>query len=308
MPMYQMLHEYATMELFEQAQLAGEVEASHLNFIRDVRAICLNGEYYALPGTGSNLPIAGVVNISASGTAGQVYSTLTDDGQARLYLIGDSTGAYPSQDMAVDVSAAVMKEWAAWSPKASFNALLAQYITAQAQSFNVGDVLCVARMRVSADTIAAAYSLSTAQKTALRLLGSSFSVCQYRLIACYDSKAPGRNGATYGTMGLLTPADKQALADALPAARQLPSLEGSNMNSCLSTGVYPWCTLGRPTGSTGAYTLVTERTTTTDGAGYHTIRQTCYGRQGEKGQVYTRLIFLKADGTDTQYMDWIRLA
>lgn len=78
------------------------------------------------------------------------------------------------------------------------------------------------------------------------------------------------------------------------------------MNNALQTGVYPWCTLGRPAGSTGAYTCIVQRTSTNDGS-YDTIEQTAYGREGELGKVYKRIIFYKSDGTDTQYGEWLEI-
>lgn len=75
------------------------------------------------------------------------------------------------------------------------------------------------------------------------------------------------------------------------------------MDEALEQGVYPWCTLGRPSGSTGAYTLIVLRTSTNDGS-YDTIEQTAYGREGELGQIWKRIIFMKSDGTDTQFGEW----
>lgn len=93
--------------------------------------------------------------------------------------------------------------------------------------------------------------------------------------------------------------------NALPKVDQLPSLGESNMNNALQSGVYPWCTLGRPTGATGAFTCVVKRSSTADFNGFYSVEQTAYGRESELGQVYKRIIFIK-DG-DAQYGDWIRI-
>lgn len=80
-----------------------------------------------------------------------------------------------------------------------------------------------------------------------------------------------------------------------------------NMNNALETGVYPWCLLGRPAGSKGAYTLIVRKSSNADDQGFYSIEQTAYGRQDELGQVWQRVIFQKNDGSDTQYGEWIRL-
>lgn len=101
------------------------------------------------------------------------------------------------------------------------------------------------------------------------------------------------------------PAIEATANNALPKVDQLPSLGESNMNNALQSGVYPWCTLGRPTGATGAFTCVVKRTSTADFNGYYSVEQTAYGRESELGQVYKRIIFIK-DG-EAQYGEWIRI-
>lgn len=300
-----LLNEYKTLTDFESAQLAGEINNDSIYFIVDIQAIFARGNYYGISASAGSIAVTGFINMTSSTSAQNAYKSLQEDGTASLYIIGDSSGNYPTSSMAVNVSADVMKIWAAYSPNSAFNALLQNYITADAQSFNVGDILCVARMRVSADSIISAYGLNSTQAAALKLLGSSFSICQYRVLSSNDCKAAGSYGATYGTMGLMTPNDKKVLNDALPKADLMPSRSESNMNNALDTGVYPWCTLGRPTGSTGAYTCIVHKSSTTDGNGYYTIEQIAYGRQDELGKIYKRIIFKKSDGSSTEYGDWI---
>lgn len=131
----------------------------------------------------------------------------------------------------------------------------------------------------------------------------------YKIIPLNDAKA--ENSTYRGTQGVVTPWDKAQINKvpnmeaAINAAKNnLPTYSEGNMNNALQTGVYPWCTLGRPDGSTGAYTLLTLASTTQDNAGYTTIEQTAYGRQGnELGKIFKRIIFKK--DTEVQFGDWL---
>ena len=100
-------------------------------------------------------------------------------------------------------------------------------------------------------------------------------------------------------------------ADTAVPVNQLdqPSRGTENMNECLKTGFYPWCTLGRPAGSAGAFSLAVRRSTTPDYQGYYTVHQTAFGREAELGQVWTRMVFDKGGSasTETDYMEWIRV-
>lgn len=132
----------------------------------------------------------------------------------------------------------------------------------------------------------------------------------YKVIPLNDAKA--ENSTYRGTQGVVTPWDKAQINKvpnmeaAINAAKNnLPTYSEGNMNNALQTGFYPWCTLGRPSGSTGAYTCITIHTTTKDGNGFDTIEQTAYGRQGELGKVYKRIIF-KSD-SETQFGDWLEI-
>lgn len=144
------------------------------------------------------------------------------------------------------------------------------------------------------------------------IIGKLSSLPVYRIIPLNDAKAETTDFK--GTNGVMTPWDKTRVnkvnaieATANNAANNLPTYGESNMNNALNTGVYPWCTLGRPSGVTGAFTCITKKSTTKDGNGYWTIEQTAYGRQGELGQIYKRVIF-KQDGKDAEYSDWINVS
>lgn len=131
----------------------------------------------------------------------------------------------------------------------------------------------------------------------------------YKVIPLNDAKA--ENSDYKGTQGVVTPWDKAQInkvpnmESAISAAKNnLPTYSESNMNNALKTGFYPWCTLGRPSGSTGAYTLVTLASTTADNNGYTTIEQTAYGRQNDElGKIFKRIIF-KPNSGDTEYGEW----
>lgn len=144
------------------------------------------------------------------------------------------------------------------------------------------------------------------------IIGKLNNLPVYRIIPLNDAKAETTDFK--GTNGVMTPWDKTRVnkvnaieATANNAANNLPTYGESNMNNALNTGVYPWCTLGRPSGATGAFTCITKKSTTKDSNGYWTIEQTAYGRQGELGQIYKRVIF-KQDGKDAEFTDWINVS
>lgn len=196
-----------------------------------------------------------------------IMKALPSDTAIRMYLITDSSGNLPSTSGETAITITDTYKKLLFGKTANFGV-------------SVGDILVVTK----------------------KLL---------KIIPLNEAKAV--NGDFPGADGLESVWDKgqinriptiESLAyAALPKADRLPSLSATNMDQALQTGVYPWCTLGRPYGSTGAYTCIVNRSSTDDGA-YDTIEQTAYGRQGESGQIYKRIIFYKTDGTDTQYGEW----
>lgn len=228
----------------------------------------------------ANVYYKGIINIAttaASSNVDTIAGTLKT-GDLAFCIIGDAKATYPSTESRINVDTSLCKT-------------LNYFFSTDPRGANVGDLLIISRQT---------YLLLTR------------TVC--RIIPLNDAK-PATNVFT-GTEGIMTIWDKtqvnkipgiETVANsALPKSALLPSLWTSNMNDALQTGVYPWCTLGRPAGSTGAYTCIVQRTSINDG-NYDTIEQTAYGREGELGQVYKRIIFYKSDGTDTQYGDWIRI-
>ncbi len=215
----------------------------------------------------------GVINLSSADAKSIIDSKIANYkvGDIVLFVIGDSKGAYPSLSGETRINVAK-------------NLCISTnyFFSTDNRGANVGDMLFVSKQTVTLITR---------------------TVC--KIIPLNDAKVA--SGDWYGTEGVMTPNDKATLNAALPRAEQMPSRWTSNMNDALQTGVYPWCTLGRPAGSTGAYTCIVQRTSTNDG-NYDTIEQTAYGREGELGQVYKRIIFYKSDGTDTQYGDWLQVS
>ena len=250
-----------------------------LYFPTDSDSFVFNGKEYAASGSRNN--ISGTLDVTKAATATAInnaYDNLST-GQMLFYLISDSSGNLPSLKGETSVT---------------FHTDVAKLVntTGAALGASVGDLFVVAKVKV---------------------LLVNVLIC--RILPLNDAKAA--NGSFPGSMGLESVWDKTQInkisgietkannAYSIANANDFLTRSGSNMNDCLTQGVYPWCTLGRPAGSTGAYTLVVRRSSTADGNGYYTVEQTAYGREGELGQVYKRLVFIK-DST-AEYGDWIRI-
>lgn len=250
-----------------------------LYFPTDSDSFVFNGKEYAASGSRNN--ISGTLDVTKAATATAInnaYDNLST-GQMLFYLISDSSGNLPSLKGETSVT---------------FHTDVARLVntTGAALGASVGDLFVVAKVKV---------------------LLVNVLIC--RILPLNDAKAA--NGSFPGSMGLESVWDKTQInkvpgletkannAYSIANANDFPTRSGSNMNDCLTQGVYPWCTLGRPAGSTGAYTLVVRRSSTADGNGYYTVEQTAYGREGELGQVYKRLVFVK-DST-AEYGEWIRI-
>lgn len=221
----------------------------------------------------------GVVNLTTTGDVETIYNSL-DNGAIALCIIGDSNGNYPSStENRINVNS-------------NYCQALKYFFSTDSRGANVGDLLLITK------------------QTYLSFL----NIPALKIIPINDAKVDSDNFV--GTEGILTVWDKVRINkvdgiewtanNALPRQDMLPSRWNNNMNDALHTGVYPWCTLGCPTDSTGAYTCIVKRTSTNDG-NYDTIEQTAYGREGELGQVYKRIIFQHKDGNDTQYGAWRRI-
>ena len=216
----------------------------------------------------SGMSISGIYNITASSTAITMSAVCAGlaNGTIKLYLVGDSSGKLPSSESRVTAASTVAKLFGKDLLGAS-----------------VGDIIILAKLN---------------------------NLLVYRILPLNDAKAA--SGSFPGADGLETIWDKTQInkvptieSTANKALNNMPTLSESNMNNALSTGVYPWCTLGRPADSTGAYTCITLASTTADNNGFTTIEQTAYGRQGEKGRIFKRLIFA---GTEIEFGDWIEIS
>lgn len=250
-----------------------------LFFPTDSDSFVFNGKEYAASGARNN--ISGTLDVTKAATSTAIkeaYDNLSS-GQMLFYLISDSSGNLPSLKGETSVT---------------FHTDVAKLVnnTGAALGASVGDLFVVAKVKV---------------------LLVNVLVC--RILPLNDAKAA--NGSFPGSMGLESAWDKIQInkipnletkannAFTLSNANDFPTRNGSNMNDSLTQGVYPWCTLGRPASSTGAYTLVVRRSSTADGNGYYTVEQTAYGRERELGQVYKRLVFVK--GSTVKYSEWIRI-
>ena len=231
---------------------------------------CADAAYLPAKGT---IPLTGSINLTTESVAslGIKYAKVANN-SLNFYVIADSSGKLPSSETRININSSITS-------------------LVGAEGANVGDIFVVGKLDLKP---------------------------VYKVIPLNDAKAA--NGSYAGTNGIMTPWDKarvnkvdgiegtanNALNRANNALNNLPTLTETNMNNALATGVYPWCTLGRPDGSTGAYTCITIHTTTKDGNGFDTIEQTAYGRQGELGKVYKRAIF--KSNSETQFGDWIKIS
>lgn len=216
----------------------------------------------------------GVINLTSNAT-GQISKKMNEVAEDNIviFVIGDSSGNYPSLTGETRVNA-----------DSALSVATNYFFSTEPKGANVGDLLFVVKRKIAL-----------------------ISRISCKIIPLNDAKPA--SGDWYGTEGIMTVWDKtqvNKIPNLLPRAEQMPSRWTSNMNDALQTGVYVWCTLGRPSGSTGAFTCVVFRTSTNDGS-YDTIEQTAYGREGELGQVWKRIIFEKKDGSDTQFHDWVRM-
>ena len=221
-----------------------------------------------LPAKGT-IPLTGSINLATESvmSLGLKYAKVANN-SLNFYVIADSSGKLPSSETRININSSITS-------------------LVGAEGANVGDMFVVGKLDLKP---------------------------VYKVIPLNDAKAA--NGSYAGTNGIMTPWDKirvnkvdsieKVANSALSKANNgLPTLTETNMNNALATGVYPWCTLGRPDGSTGAYTCITIHTTTKDGNGFDTIEQTAYGRQSEKGRIFKRLIF--KSNSEEEFGDWMEI-
>ena len=179
---------------------------------------CADAKYLPQKGT---IPITDKINLTSENvlTLGAKVAKVANNSM-NFYIIADSQGKLPSSETRINIPSSITS-------------------LVGAEGANVGDIFVVAKLN---------------------------SLPVYRIIPLNDAKAA--NSTYAGTNGVMTPWDKSrvnkvdsiegtannALNKANNALNNLPTLTETNMNNALVTGVYPWCTLGRPANSTGAFT------------------------------------------------------
>lgn len=220
----------------------------------------------------TGLAITGVLDMTKQSTAASMIATVAGmkASQMKFYLIGDSSGNIAGTS----------------ETSVTFNSSVAALFGKSSMGASVGDLLVIAKLN---------------------------GIGVYRIIPLNDAKSA--NGSFPGCDGLETIWDKTQINkipsiettsnNALPRSEALPHRGATNMNEALETGIYPWCTLGRPTGATGAFTCITKKSSNKDGNGYYSIEQTAYGRTNELGQVFKRIIFIS--DSDALWGDWERI-
>lgn len=247
---------------------------STMYFPNDENSLFFNGKEIA--GAISS-KIAGQVNLASNNAYDTLQSIANGLGSNELvmYLISDSSGMLPSLKNETHYLV--------------HDSVVGLFTNDNNFAVNVGDILVIARLKKGI-----------------------IHINTFKIIPLNDAKA--QSDTNPGVMGLESPWDKKQI-------NKIPNLETTinylcnniptngnitNMNEALTTGIYPWCTLGRPTGSTGAYTCFSIRSTSVDSNGLYSTLQFAFGRQGELGKVYTRMIFYEpnGDGSKDLYLDW----
>lgn len=238
----------------------------------------------ALQGLGGTSGMGGTIDVTASYSVDAIKNAVNNlsAGSMVFFMITDSKGA-------------------AGSGSVTFNEDVAKYVTSSPYVAGVG-----------AGT--AKTSLGASVGDLLAVIKFKVLLVTYTVIKVFPmNDAKAASGDFPGCDGLETVWDKTQV-------NKIPSIESTlsgkasfytkgdgNMNTALTGGFYPWCTLGRPSGSDGAFTLKVVRSADADGNGYYTVEQTAYGRSGNVlGRVFYRYVFVKADGT-TDFTDWVQI-
>lgn len=91
----------------------------------------------------------------------------------------------------------------------------------------------------------------------------------------------------------------------------LPNVNGwlLNPNEQLTTGVYQTCNSGVLNGkfTNNYFTMFVNASTSPNGDGWDAIEQTAYGRNGDEGKIYRRVIFNNKSTGEKQFKEWERL-
>ena len=292
-----------------------EILYQSICWIKDTKQQWTHGQLYDCSGNesiGSTTALSGKINLTSINEIKAAQSALSQTNEVAFYLVTDSNGKIPSSQGCYDIPSANVKQLSLTSPNSITNGVLSlatSSVNINAVGVNVGDFVAITRVQVKTSDLAAALDVS------LNLPGS-IEIYQYKILSMNDAKPTGHREASAGVMGLMSPWDKgqvnkisgieSTANNALPKNDLLPSRWEANMNNALQTGVYPWCDLGRPAGSVGHYSLIVHRSSTADFNGFYTIKQTAFGREGDTGKVFTRIIFVKNDGTK-EFGEWVQI-
>jgi hypothetical protein len=230
--------------------------------------------------------IKGILNCASDTTSTLKSAMLAmPDNSAIYYSISDKATVSTSSSVTFNSSLA------SFITKAPYTYVLSNWVGAGTANTSLGasngDLLVVIKAKVS-----------------------SVNTWLIKIIPLNDAKVA--SGDFPGCDGLETIWDKtqiNKIPDAITELGKklsLPHNSEANMNNALTSGIYYWCNLGRPAGSTGYYTCVVLRSSDADGNGYYSIEQTAYGRTDELGRVFKRMIFWKSS-SDSVYLDWVEV-
>lgn len=238
----------------------------------------------SLEGLGGSVGIGGVLDVTTSSAATTLEKAASNlaAGSMVFYGISDSSVGLTSA-----TSVTLHEDVAKLIKGSTYTGTLGA---------SVGDLICILKYKVAL-----------------------IPVTVYKIFPLNDAKAaadsfPGADG--YETIWDKTQVNKiPTIESSLSSVKS--SLQGkasfytkseSNMDNALTSGFYPWCTSGRPSGSDGAFTLKVVSSADADGNNYYTVEQTAYGRSGDytKGKVYYRYIFVHTGGAK-DFTDWVQI-
>jgi hypothetical protein len=268
--------------------------------------------------------VRGTLNVTDQGSIIEAQDNLANTGSVGIYLVTDSRYKIPSKDeQAITITSEVLKQLSLTSPDNFTDGLLSaatKNVSLEPIGVNVGDIIALTRVDVKVADLASALGVSLP-------FSGEIELYQFKLWSTNDAKATyfkNSNGVTIpsGASGLMSPWDKTQVnkipnieplaTNALPKVDRLPThnVWDSNMDTCFEQGIYPWCLTGRPFGSSDGthYTLVVQKSSTSDNSGYYTITQTCYGREGtDFGKIFQRILFRRNNGDIDWGKGWVRL-
>lgn len=295
-----------------------EILYQSICWIKDTKQQWTHGQLYDCSGNesiGSTTSLSGKINLTSIDEIKAAQSALNQTNDVAFYLVTDSSGKIPSSQGCYNIPSDIVKQLSLTSPNSITNGVLSlatSSVNINAVGVNVGDLVALTRVKVKVSDLTAALGINLS-------LSGEIEIYQYKILSMNDAKPTGHWEASAGVMGLMSPWDKgqvnkisgieSTANNALPKTDRLPTNSGNefNMDECLQNGIYPWCATGRPAGSVGHYSLIVHRSSTTDFNGFYTIKQTAFGREGDTGKVFTRIIFVKNDDGTKEFGEWVQI-